>query len=102
MLAFAFCLIYRFGPSRWRTGTPLLPGAAIAAFSWAAMSRLFRLYVANFAAYNLTYGTLSTGIVLMLWLNFSSLVMLVGAQLNVAVAEAMQEEQKWRRLRRES
>lgn len=89
MLAIAFSLVYRFGPSQWRTGTPLLPGAIIGALLWQAVSRLFRVYINHFSDYNVTYGTLSAGIVLLLWLNLSSLCMLLGAQLNVTVGAAM-------------
>lgn len=92
MLAIAFSVVYRFGPSRWRRGTPLLPGAIIGALLWETVSRLFRLYINHFSDYNLTYGTLSAGIVLLLWLNLSSLCMLLGAQLNVTVGKAMNAE----------
>jgi membrane protein len=89
ILAVAFSLVYRFGPSRWQRGTPLLPGAIIGALLWEAVSRLFRIYINYFSDYNVTYGTLSAGIVLLLWLNLSSLCMLLGAQLNVTVGTAM-------------
>ncbi|MUH01014.1 YihY family inner membrane protein [Scytonema sp. UIC 10036] len=89
MLAVAFSLVYRFGPSRWRRGTPLLPGAIISALLWETVSRLFRIYINHFSDYNLTYGTLSAGIVLLLWLNLSSFCMLIGAQLNVTIGKAM-------------
>lgn len=93
-LALAFSLVYRYGPSQWRQGTPLLPGAMISALLWAFISRLFRWYVSSFSTYSLTYGALSAGIVLLLWLNLSSLSMLIGAQLNVTVGAVMR--QRWR------
>ena len=84
----AFGAVYRHGPSRWRSGDPLLPGALLAALLWAASSKLFRFYVGHFDSYNLTYGALGAAIVLLLWLNFSSLAMLIGAQFNVVVGRA--------------
>jgi membrane protein len=87
ILAFAFSLVYRYGPSQWREGTPLLPGAIVGSLLWQWFSTLFRMYITRFSNYNLTYGTLSAGIVLLLWLNFSSLCMLIGAQLNITVGE---------------
>ncbi|GAB1543446.1 hypothetical protein NUACC21_61200 [Scytonema sp. NUACC21] len=92
MLAVAFSLVYRFGPSRWQKGTPVLPGAMIGALLWEEFSRLFRIYITHFGDYNVTYGTLSAGIVLLLWLNLSSLCMLIGAQLNITVGEAMKAD----------
>lgn len=87
ILTFAF--IYRFGPSRRMRGIPIFPGAMLAGFAWVGLSSLFRLYVTNFGNYNKVYGTVGAFIVLMLWLYMSSLVMLLGAQLNVVVGEKM-------------
>ena len=92
IVASAFAFVYRYGPSCWVKGTPILPGAILAAVSWAILSGLFRLYVANFGNYNAAYGAVGTVIVLMLWLNLSSLVMLFGGQLNVTVGEAMRKK----------
>ncbi len=91
IVATAFAFIYRFGPSRWSQGTPLMPGAILAAISWAVVSALFRLYVANFGNYNKVYGAVGAVIVLLLWLYMTSLVLLLGDQLNVIVGEAMQQ-----------
>ncbi|MGF1514120.1 MAG: YihY/virulence factor BrkB family protein [Elainellaceae cyanobacterium] len=90
LMAIAFAFLYRFGTSQFPTKTPLLPGAALASVSWAIISRLFRLYVARFGNYNKVYGAVGAVIVLLLWLYMSSLVMLIGAQLNVIVGESMQ------------
>jgi membrane protein len=91
LVAIAFGLIYRFGTSRWREDTPIMPGAILAAISWAIVSVLFRIYVARIGLYNKIYGTVGTVIVLMLWLYLSSLVMLIGAQFNVIIASEMPE-----------
>jgi len=89
IVATAFAFIYRYGPSRWNPGTPIIPGAILAAISWAIVSGLFRLYVANFGNYNKAYGAVGTVIVLMLWLYISAAVVLIGDQLNVTVGEDM-------------
>lgn len=85
----AFAFVYRFGPSRWTRGKPLMPGAALAALSWALLSASFRMYVAQFGNYNKVYGAIGTVIILLLWLFLTSLVMLIGDQLNVIVGELM-------------
>lgn len=90
VLTAAFSTLYRFGVGYWLAGTPLVPGAVTAALLWAIVSQVMRVYLSHFNNFNLTYGTLSAGIVLMIWLNLSSLVILLGAQLNVCVGEAMQ------------
>jgi membrane protein len=88
-VSIAFAFIYRIGVSYWEEGTPLLPGAVLAAISWAIVSGLFRLYVANFGQYNKVYGAVGAVVVLMLWLQITSLVMLLGYQLNTMLAKAI-------------
>ncbi len=94
IIALAFGLIYRFGTSRWRKDTPIVPGAILAAISWAVVSILFRLYVSHIGIYNKIYGAIGTIIVLMLWLYLSSLVMLIGGQINVVIGKTIQQEQR--------
>jgi membrane protein len=94
IVACAFAFVYRYGPSRWDSGTPMMPGAVLAAVSWAIISALFRLYVSNFGNYNQAYGAVGAVIILMLWLYMSALVVLVGDQLNVTVGEAMRSRTK--------
>ncbi|WP_413160257.1 YihY/virulence factor BrkB family protein [Capilliphycus salinus ALCB114379] len=98
IMATNFALIYRFGPSQRKAETPIVPGAILAAISWAVISNLFRLYVAHFGNYNLTYGAIGAFIILLLWLYISSLIMLIGAQVNVTVGEAMQRRKSIPRL----
>ncbi|MBF2088165.1 MAG: YihY/virulence factor BrkB family protein [Synechococcales cyanobacterium K44_A2020_017] len=96
IMSLAFAFIYRFGPSRWSPNKPLFPGAVLAAISWALISNGFRLYVLHFGNYNKVYGTVGAVIVLQLWLYMSSLVMLIGDQVNVTVGEAMQKSDRQR------
>jgi len=96
IIALSFAFIYRFGPSRWHSKTPILPGAILAALSWAGVSALFKMYVANFGNYNRVYGTLGAVIILMLWLYLTALIMLLGDQLNSTVGESMKDKEKLR------
>jgi membrane protein len=92
-VATAFAFVYRYGPSKWKANTPIIPGAILAAIFWAIVSALFRLYVSNFGNYNKVYGAVGAVIVLMLWLWMSSFVLLLGQQLNVTVGQDMNNEQ---------
>lgn len=94
MVALAFAFIYRFGPSRWRRGTPILPGAILATVFWAIFSTGFRLYVSNFGSFNRIYGAVGAIIVLLIWLQSSALMMLIGAQLNVTVGKAIHQKRR--------
>ncbi len=88
IVAIAFAFIYRFGTSHRQAQDLIMPGAILAAISWALVSGAFRLYVSHFGQYHKIYGAVGVVIVLMLWLYLSSLVMLLGDQFNVIVSEA--------------
>jgi membrane protein len=76
-------VLYRYGPSRreakWRW---ISVGSVFAAVAWLVVSSLFSWYLANFANYNATYGSLGAVVGLMMWMWFSTIVVLVGAELN--------------------
>jgi membrane protein len=80
---FAIAVLYRYGPSRnpakWRWITW---GSALAALVWIAVSLLFSWYAANFASYDKTYGSLGAVIGFMTWMWISTIVILLGAELD--------------------
>ena len=82
-IALILSLIYRFGPScstaRWRLITP---GSATAALGWIVASMLFSWYAANFANFNKTYGTVGAAIGFMTWNWISTIVILIGAEID--------------------
>ncbi len=90
VMSTAFAFVYRFGPSRWSPGKPLMPGAVLAALSWAVISGLFRIYVSHFG--NFVYSAVASVIVLLLWLWITALVMLIGDLLNLTVGNAIEEK----------
>ncbi len=57
-------------------------GAVIAVIGWILASIGFGFYVANFASYNKTYGSLAGVIVFLLWLWITNLALLFGAEVN--------------------
>ncbi|MGK5632621.1 YihY/virulence factor BrkB family protein, partial [Streptomyces sp. URMC 123] len=60
---------------RWVT-----PGSFLALLIWMAASAGFALYVANFASYNKTYGTLAGVIIFLVWLWITNLAILLGLE----------------------
>ncbi|HEU0217473.1 MAG TPA: YihY/virulence factor BrkB family protein [Stellaceae bacterium] len=88
LLLLALATLYRFGPSprgaKWRW---ISPGAVVATVTWLISSALLSWYLANFANYNATYGSLGAAIGLMMWMWVSSIVVLVGAQLNAVLEQ---------------
>jgi membrane protein len=83
LVVFGLAILYRFGPSResprWEW---LSVGSVTAAIAWLAGSALLSWYLANFANYDATYGSLGAAIGMMIWMWMSSIVILVGAELN--------------------
>jgi membrane protein len=79
-------LLYRYGPSRaepcWRWITW---GSAIAAILWLLASALFTWYAASFGSYNKTYGSLGAIIGFMVWIWISTIVILLGAEIDAEV-----------------
>jgi membrane protein len=83
LLILGLAVLYRYGPSRrlakWRW---ISVGSVFAAVVWLGMSSLFSWYLGNFANYDATYGALGAVIGLMVWMWLSTIVVLVGAQVN--------------------
>lgn len=76
-------LIYRYGPSRpaarWRW---ISWGSAFAGIFWLLGSLAFSYYAANFGSYNKTYGSLGAAVGFMTWIWISTIIVLVGAEVN--------------------
>ncbi|HEV3278123.1 MAG TPA: YihY/virulence factor BrkB family protein [Terriglobia bacterium] len=64
-------------PWRWIT-----PGTAIITAVWILTTLGFNFYVVHVASYHRTYGVLGGFFVLMVWIYISSLIALVGAEIN--------------------
>ncbi len=83
LLAAGLSLLYRFGPSRQQARWAwLTPGSLFAAVMWLAASLAFSFYVSNFGHFNATYGSLGAVIGFMTWLWYSTIIVLVGAEVN--------------------
>jgi membrane protein len=79
-------LTYYFAPAARTRLTWLSPGAVVALTGWVAASLGMRIYVASFADYNATYGSIGAVIVLMFWLYLIAAMLLVGAEINAVIA----------------
>ena len=83
VLTFMLALIYRYGPSRERARWQWVSwGSAFATVVWLAASLGFSYYVANFGTYDKTYGSLGAAVGLMTWIWISTMILLMGAELN--------------------
>lgn len=74
------CLYYAAPNERMRLGE-ILPGTIFAALGWQLASLGFSYYV-EVSDYSLIYGNLGTIVILMLWFYLSSLMILIGGEIN--------------------
>jgi membrane protein len=72
---------------RWIT-----PGGVLAVVLWIVASAAFAFYVANFASYNKTYGSLAGVIVFLVWLWISNIAVLLGAEFDAELERGRELE----------
>lgn len=77
-----FLIIYRFIPNRHKRCEVISPGAVFSTISLYFFSYLFSIYVDNFGRFNQMYGSVGGLFFLFTWLYVSSLVILLGAEVN--------------------
>ncbi|HKF80955.1 MAG TPA: YihY/virulence factor BrkB family protein [Thermoleophilaceae bacterium] len=88
-----FALLYWAAPNvkhpkfRW-----ISPGSVVGVLLWIVASAGFAFYVANFGAYNKTYGALGGVIVFLIWLWISNIAILLGAEFNAELERGRQIE----------
>ena len=86
LVIFGLAVLYRFGPSRERPRWEWISvGSLVAAAVWLIGSALLSWYLASFADYDATYGSLGAAIGMMMWMWISSIVIMLGAELNSEV-----------------
>lgn len=89
LVMFGMAVLYRFGPNRERPRWQFASaGVLLASLAWLGGSALLSWYLANFANYDATYGSLGAGIGLMMWLWMTAIIILVGAELNSEIEAA--------------
>lgn len=80
-----FLLIYKFAPDFDLNFKNVYPGALFSTFGWIFISIAFSYYVNNFSSFSKTYGSIGGIIVLLIWLYLSSIIILIGGEINAEV-----------------
>ena len=84
--ALAVSLLYRYGPSReWARWRWIRWGSIATTLLWLLTSIIFSWYLANFANYNATYGSLGAVIGFMMWTWVSMIILVMGAEFDAEV-----------------
>jgi membrane protein len=77
--AILFGTVYRFVPIQRIPWSCLLTGSVTAAVLWEVAKQLFRLYIERVGVYSAVYGSLGVTIALIMWVYYSAVVFVVGA-----------------------
>lgn len=72
----------------------VLPGTLFFCLFWMLGSWCFSLYLSNLNTYNKVFGTIGAFAILMVWLYYTSLIMLVGGEVNSRVYARLMNKQK--------
>lgn len=101
-LAIVFACMYALIPNRKNKIMDKVPGAIFASLGWAVFSWAFSLYVERFGAFDM-YGSLTTIVIIMLWLYFCMYILLLGDEMNYVfqpLIHSVRERRKERRKER--
>lgn len=91
ILTGVFMLVYKFLPNRRTKFIQQLPGALFTAVGWVAASFIFSVYINVFTGFSDMYGSLTTIVLLMLWLYSCMYIMLLGGHINVYIEKYLFE-----------
>ncbi len=89
VLTLLFAVIYTYVPSIHQKFLYQLPGATFSAVVWSVFSFFFSIYIKYFDGFS-TYGSLTTIIIILLWMYFCFYIIMIGAFLNRYFAPAYQ------------
>jgi membrane protein len=93
-MVFIFAALYHFTPCRRLTWKEVFPGATFSTLGWLFSSLGFAYYVNNFNNYSSVYGGIGGVIVLMLWLYITSIIILIGGEINAQLAFEREGKEK--------
>ena len=82
ILALLFAVLYTYLPNRKMAFIRQLPGAVFTSVAWAVFSYVFSIYLEYASNMSVLYGSLTTLVVVMLWLYFCMNLLFIGAEIN--------------------
>lgn len=94
VLIFFSMFIYRFLPNHKVSYRKQLPGALFTAVGWLGASFVFSMYLDIFKGFADMYGSLTTIVLIMLWIYFCMYIMLLGGVVNAMLQDVEFRETK--------
>jgi len=83
--------LYYFAPNKRLRFLDIIPGTLFAVIGWQLASLGFSYYV-RIADYSIIYGNLGTIIILLIWLYLTSLIILIGGEINAIISDRRSEQ----------
>jgi membrane protein len=74
--------LYYYGPYRPQRWSRVWPGAILSTLLWLASTSGFAWYVQNITNYNVLYGSIGTGIALLVWMYVLAAIAILGCEFN--------------------
>ncbi len=93
LLLFVFLLSYTFLPNRKNKIDAQIPGAIVSTIAWMLYSLGISLYL-KYGMNTYIYGSLTTVMLMLLWLYFCMYIILIGAEINVWIELKHQREKE--------
>ncbi|KAA9327309.1 YihY/virulence factor BrkB family protein [Adhaeribacter soli] len=81
----ADCLIYYYVPAIQDKWPFVSAGAVVSTILIFLVSWLFSLYISSFDTYNHLYGSIGALVGLMIWLDFVSMILILGFEINISI-----------------
>lgn len=85
LLIIFFLLLYMTVPNRKSKLRYEFAGAVFSTAAWLLFSWAFSFYISNYANYSVTYGSLATIVIFILWLYGTMNIVFIGAEINVVL-----------------
>jgi len=85
---FAFSSIYYLAPAKKRIFPFFSPGSVLASLLSVVTFKVFSIFIENFSNYNRFYGSLGAMIMIIVWINLTALMLLIGFELNASIYDA--------------
>ena len=87
-------IVFNIAPNlkqRWRF---ISPGTMFSTVFIIIGSIIFSYYINNFSQYNQIYGSISTLMIILLWMYFNSIILITGLELNASIVNAAKNKEE--------
>jgi membrane protein len=85
VMMIVWATIYYVLPDVPQTVRSIMPGAVAGVLVWLSATLGFSFYVSQFGTFGITYGALGGIVILLVWMWFSSLALMLGAEINAVL-----------------